>query len=317
MLYGRAPDTRLKGLAGASCATALVLVWGAMRASWPAYDANDFGATAARDPSRFMDPAVSSVYEPGSVMKALTSVAALETGTATPSTVFQDEKVLVLDHGVTKVRNANLQSKGALTLTQALAFSRNVVFSKVALGLGATTQSAAERLYQTWERFGIGALRGPKHGGANEVAFEVQKRYDNPDEAEAEVAGGLGMVAGEDAEAAGGDGKGFMEPELGAEIGDRVVEQDRRVLAAPGAGVRHVGRKGVQHPPHARGKVRVLQMHAQLGLGHLVQDGDGVVVKVRPAAGREVVGSSFGTARFEPREAAQWDAAGKRFTRLP
>ena len=34
---------------------------------------------------------------------------------------------------------------------------------------------------------GIGALRGPKHGGANEVAFEIQKRYDNPNEAEADV----------------------------------------------------------------------------------------------------------------------------------
>jgi 2-methylcitrate synthase len=34
---------------------------------------------------------------------------------------------------------------------------------------------------------GIGALRGPKHGGANEVAFEIQKRYDNPDEAEADI----------------------------------------------------------------------------------------------------------------------------------
>ncbi len=34
---------------------------------------------------------------------------------------------------------------------------------------------------------GIGALRGPKHGGANEVAFEVQKRYDSPDDAEADV----------------------------------------------------------------------------------------------------------------------------------
>jgi 2-methylcitrate synthase len=33
----------------------------------------------------------------------------------------------------------------------------------------------------------IGALRGPKHGGANEVAFEVQKRYDSPDEAEADI----------------------------------------------------------------------------------------------------------------------------------
>jgi 2-methylcitrate synthase len=33
----------------------------------------------------------------------------------------------------------------------------------------------------------IGALRGPKHGGANEVAFDIQKRYDTPDEAEADI----------------------------------------------------------------------------------------------------------------------------------
>jgi 2-methylcitrate synthase len=33
----------------------------------------------------------------------------------------------------------------------------------------------------------IGALRGPKHGGANEAAFEIQSRYDNPDEAEADI----------------------------------------------------------------------------------------------------------------------------------
>jgi 2-methylcitrate synthase len=33
----------------------------------------------------------------------------------------------------------------------------------------------------------IGALRGPKHGGANEVAFDVQKRYETPDEAEADI----------------------------------------------------------------------------------------------------------------------------------
>jgi 2-methylcitrate synthase len=33
----------------------------------------------------------------------------------------------------------------------------------------------------------IGALRGPKHGGANEVAFEIQSRYASPDEAEADI----------------------------------------------------------------------------------------------------------------------------------
>ena len=34
---------------------------------------------------------------------------------------------------------------------------------------------------------GIGALRGPKHGGANEFAFEVLSRYKNPPEAEADI----------------------------------------------------------------------------------------------------------------------------------
>jgi 2-methylcitrate synthase len=33
----------------------------------------------------------------------------------------------------------------------------------------------------------IGALRGPKHGGANEVAFHIQSRYNNADEAEADI----------------------------------------------------------------------------------------------------------------------------------
>lgn len=34
---------------------------------------------------------------------------------------------------------------------------------------------------------GIGALRGAKHGGANEFAFDIQKRYATPDEAEADI----------------------------------------------------------------------------------------------------------------------------------
>lgn len=33
----------------------------------------------------------------------------------------------------------------------------------------------------------IGALRGPKHGGANEVAFDIQNRYNTPDEAEQDI----------------------------------------------------------------------------------------------------------------------------------
>lgn len=34
---------------------------------------------------------------------------------------------------------------------------------------------------------GIGALRGPKHGGANEVAFKILKRYSDPEDAERDI----------------------------------------------------------------------------------------------------------------------------------
>ena len=58
-------------------------------------------------------------------------------------------------------------------------FNASTFACRVVAGTGADLHSAITA--------GIGALRGPKHGGANEVAFEVQKRYDSPDEAEADV----------------------------------------------------------------------------------------------------------------------------------
>jgi 2-methylcitrate synthase len=58
-------------------------------------------------------------------------------------------------------------------------FNASTFACRVVAGTGADMYSAITG--------GIGALRGPKHGGANEVAFEVQKRYETPDEAEADV----------------------------------------------------------------------------------------------------------------------------------
>lgn len=58
-------------------------------------------------------------------------------------------------------------------------FNASTFTARVIAGTGADFHSAIAGA--------IGALRGPKHGGANEVAFEVQKRYDSPDEAEADI----------------------------------------------------------------------------------------------------------------------------------
>ena len=58
-------------------------------------------------------------------------------------------------------------------------FNASTFASRVVAGTGSDMYSALCG--------GIGALRGPKHGGANEVAFEIQKRYDDPNQAEADI----------------------------------------------------------------------------------------------------------------------------------
>jgi len=165
-------------------------------ASWPSYDANNFGVTAARDPSRFINPATTSVYEPGSVMKSITSVAALESGLYGPSTYIQDEEILTLDSGATKVRNSDLKSKGSMTLTAALAWSRNIVFSKVGLSLGGNTREAAAQLYATWLRFGFGGKTGIDVVGESQglVNDPADRRWREIDVANASFGQGVGTT---------------------------------------------------------------------------------------------------------------------------
>ena len=58
-------------------------------------------------------------------------------------------------------------------------FNASTFTARVIAGTGSDMHSAITGA--------IGALRGPKHGGANEAAFEVQSRYATPDEAEADI----------------------------------------------------------------------------------------------------------------------------------
>jgi 2-methylcitrate synthase len=58
-------------------------------------------------------------------------------------------------------------------------FNASTFTARVVAGTGSDIYSAITGA--------IGALRGPKHGGANEAAFKIQKRYENADEAEADI----------------------------------------------------------------------------------------------------------------------------------
>ena len=58
-------------------------------------------------------------------------------------------------------------------------FNASTFAARVIAGTGSDVYSAITGA--------IGALRGPKHGGANEVALETQQRYQDPDEAEADI----------------------------------------------------------------------------------------------------------------------------------
>ena len=129
-------------------------------ASYPSYDANTYQAIAGEDPGVFVDPIVSTVYEPGSVFKMMTAVAALSTGTVTPKTKLKDQGTLRVDGGRAHVDNADHRSMGTMTFEDAVAYSRNVVAAKVALKLGKTTRQASERLFSTWRNLGFGAPTG-------------------------------------------------------------------------------------------------------------------------------------------------------------
>jgi cell division protein FtsI (penicillin-binding protein 3) len=129
-------------------------------ASYPSYDGNDYRAIASSDPNRFIDPVISSVYEPGSVFKMLTAIAGLETKTVTTTTELKDVAKLVLDGGRTHVDDADHKGKGWMKFEDAIAWSRNVVAAKVALGLGATTRESSAILHEVWTRLGFGSPTG-------------------------------------------------------------------------------------------------------------------------------------------------------------
>jgi len=135
-------------------------------ATTPTYDPNKAAAAA---PELRGNPAVSSVYEPGSVNKVITAAAALEYGLVTPtSTVVVPTSIRVADKTFTDVHSNGTQR---MTFTGVIAKSSNVGTITVAQQLG------RERLYEYLRKFGFGERTGVAFPGESAGLLPPPRRW--------------------------------------------------------------------------------------------------------------------------------------------
>lgn len=133
--------------------TGNIVAW----ADYPTFDANHFTAT---DGKLFTDPVVSSLYEPGSLMKVPTLSGGIDDGAITPDYAFNETGAVNV--GGYTIRDWDLKAHGHITMTRVLEESYNVGAVKVQQMEGATN------FYKYLSLFGIGRKTGVDVG--NEVA---------------------------------------------------------------------------------------------------------------------------------------------------
>lgn len=86
------------------------------------------------------------LYAPGSVFKTVTTVAALKSGLAEPSTVFRNEGAIAIGSHVIEEQNLPDDDRVSFTLEESYGYSLNVVFAElgIRLGQGRLTETARE-----------------------------------------------------------------------------------------------------------------------------------------------------------------------------
>ncbi|MEU2349315.1 penicillin-binding protein 2 [Modestobacter sp. NPDC049651] len=138
----------------------------AAMASCPGYDPAHYNTT---DPDLLGNPTVSDVYEPGSVMKAVTMSAALEEGKATPDTVLTVPGHIQAGDKV--VRDATDHAPRDYTVTGVLAHSSNVGTIMLAREVGDST------LEKYLRAFGLGSRTGVELPGESAGILEDSKDW--------------------------------------------------------------------------------------------------------------------------------------------
>ena len=99
-----------------------------------------------------LNPAVSKQYEPGSVMKLITMATALDSGTVTPQSTYNDAGVVYI--GGHAIYNWDRSARGVVDMTGLLAHSLNIGAATIASWTGPDT------FYNYLQRFGFGRPTG-------------------------------------------------------------------------------------------------------------------------------------------------------------
>ena len=167
-----------------------ILAW----ATVPGYDANRYRAVAKANPRQFVDPVVSNVYEPGSVMKMLTAAAAFDRGVVRRDTPIEDTGSMEI--GDKRVDDSDKKAMGWLSFEDVIAHSRNVGAAKVALMLDRDARTSSIALYDMWTRLGIGRRTGVDVAGEVNgiVADPTVKAWPEIDLANASFGQGVGVT---------------------------------------------------------------------------------------------------------------------------
>lgn len=119
-------------------------------ANYPSYEPQEYGKV--EDQNQYINTAISAVYEPGSVFKPLTLASALEARVILPTDTYDDRGEIIV--GGQRILNSDRQAHGRTTMTELLAYSRNVGAAHVASLLGPT------RFYEMLRRFGLAEVTG-------------------------------------------------------------------------------------------------------------------------------------------------------------
>jgi len=140
---------------------------GAIRAmaNWPVFDPNNYSQVENIDV--FLNPAISSVYEPGSVMKPITMAAGLDSGNIAPDTTYHDEGQVRIGGYI--IRNVDGKSYNQPTMTEVLEKSINT-------GAVFVQQKIGPEIFQEYiSAFGFGEPTGVDLSG--EIGGDISNLF--------------------------------------------------------------------------------------------------------------------------------------------